>query len=140
MSDNRFKINHKEQRAVAGNWGHPSKFTKKNTNIPDPLYPERKRKPAKKYKKKIKKQYIFPYTSCPFCKAKLKELPKEDIDSSSKFTILFGRNYEKICRKCGAKKVKGCPCCHRSTWYLDEIYKHQSTWCGFIGKKIKLLK
>lgn len=137
MSDNRLKINHKEQRAVAGNWGHPSKFTKKNTKIPDPLYPERKTKPSKKYKKKIKKQYILPRSICPFCKTKLRELPKEDIDSSSKLTIFFGYYYEKICAKCGAKKVKDCPSCHETTWYLDKIYKHQYYGCGFVGERLK---
>ena len=136
MSDNRFKINHKEQRAVAGNWGKPDKTTQKNTNIPDPLYPKQKRKASKKYKKKLKKIYLSPYESCPFCKTKLRNLPKEDIDSSSKFTIFFCYRYEKICRQCGAKKVEECPSCHYPTWYLDEIYKHQYNGCGFEGKRI----
>lgn len=139
MSDNRTKINHKEQRAVAGNWGKPDKTTQKNTNIPDPLYPEQKRKSSKKYKKKIKKKYNSPWLICPFCKAELIELPKGDIDSSSKFTIFLSYRCEKICRQCGAKKVGDCPGCHRPTWYLNKIYKHQFTGfgCGFEGKKLR---
>ena len=134
MSDNRFKINHKEQRAVAGNCGKPDKTTQKNTNIPDPLYPKRKRKSSKKYKKTIRKQIMSTYTNCPFCRTELRKLPKEDIDSSDKFQIFD--KYEEKCRRCGAIKVNDCPSCHRATWYLDEIYKHQYNGCGFEGKRI----
>lgn len=135
MSDNRFKINHKEQRAVAGNWGHPRKFIKKITKIADPLYPDKPIKSSKKYKKKVKKPYIAPYKQCPFCGNELKELPKIESKGLGFYVSIFVK-YERECIKCGAKRVEDCPCCHRHTWLLNETYKHQWLGCGFEGEKL----
>ena len=58
-------INNKEKQAVAGNWGHPRKYTKRHTKIPNPLIPQRVRK-VKRKKGKVKRKYVSPYQCCPF--------------------------------------------------------------------------
>lgn len=127
MSTNRFRVNNKEKQKVGGNWGHPRPYTKKITEISEPLYPEDRHKNLKR-KKKEKKPYFSPYEVCPFCEKKLKETGKKNWG--------FLDRYEKKCRNCGAKKGKECPACKGETWYLNKVYKHQNLGCGFVGKKI----
>ena len=128
-------INNKEKKAAGGNWGKPGKFIKKHTNIPNPLVPEVTRyKPDKKYKKKEKKERVFPWAICPFCKKELK-LKK---GLSKEKSWYFGSEYRENCHECKATHGKKCPCCKRATWFLNGIYKHQFMGCGFEGKKLNL--
>lgn len=125
MSNN---INNKEKQAAGGNWGHPRKYTKRKTKIPNPLIPECSRSSRKRKKKKDKKPYIWHFEVCPFCGEERKKLNNKDS---------WFRNREDFCRKCGAKEVKGeCPACHRTAWIKNEYYKHEGFYtCGFSGKK-----
>lgn len=125
-------INNKEKQFVGGNWGHPRKFIKKHTEIPNPLIPkEPKIFSSRKYKKKHK--WIDYYKLCPFCLNELKE-----IGTFKKFNLFLSTKYADKCI-CGAKMIKnGCPCCKNDTWLKDEIYKHKKLSylnCGFIGRK-----
>ena len=141
----RGKINNKEKQFIAGNWGHPRKFLKRQTNIPEPIIPENKHK---KKKKKKKKPYISPFNSCPFCNNEL-PLDAEKINKIKLGPFLFKYQWSlprvKICPICKAYEIKEpdiCPACKRNykVWKNTEgIYKHQSIGCGFTGKKKKNL-
>ena len=131
------RINSKEQKSVAGNWGHPSKFEKKMTKIPDPFYPE-KPTPAKKKKKKNKKPYLSPWKTCPFCKSELPEKPKPKEGKTPGYRVFrWFHDVVEVCPECGAYKVEdGCPSCGRDAWRNTEgVYKHMWMGCGFSGRK-----
>jgi len=133
------KINNKEKQAVTGNWGHPDKYTKKHTKIPDPLIPEVKHK---RKKKKEKRKYISPFDRCPHCDNIL-PLDPAKIKSNNARLLFWLQPRLEICPSCGAKRVKKpdcCPACKRTdtVWKSTEnVYKHQSMsfGCGFVGKK-----
>lgn len=122
-------INNKEKQNAGGNWGHPRKFTKRHTKIPNPLVPERPRSKKKK-NKTPPTPYFSPYQHCPFCKIEL--LKKKN----SKYGLSMFRR-ENFCRKCDAKEIDdGCPACHRDIWIKGGFHKHIGFInCGFSGKK-----
>lgn len=119
------RINSKVQQFFGGNWGHPRPYIKKKTEIK----PLRTSAPKRRKKKKVKKSWFW--KACPFCGEEIKSKPGEN-----KYSI-FNKIYDKECG-CGAKEVEECPCCHRKTWFKDEIYKHEGYInCGFVGKKLR---
>lgn len=132
MEENARNINNKEKQSVGKNWGHPRKYTKKHTKIPEPLislkdinYGLRKRK------KREKKEFISKFETCPFCKELLH--PREDIPQRK--WIFSLSNLETWCRKCGASQIPECPACKRETWLSKSgIYKHPYMGCGFQGE------
>ena len=121
-------INNKEKQYKGGNWGHPRKFTKKNTKIDDPLIPAR----GKRRSKKKREKKVWTWCACPFCG---KEIPIDENYTSTKSLVIF-KPRKKEC-VCGAK-VTECPCCQRETWVKDGIHKHYNNVfnCGFTGKKL----
>lgn len=126
-------INSKEQKASAGNWGHPTKDEKKNVKYGP--YPHRPPK-VKHRSKKRKPIYRYPYSYCPFCDADLEKTGKK------KGIFIFLDEYADECKNCGAKKVdEPCPACKskRDMWKnKDGIITHMGYWhCGFKGKRIK---
>ena len=131
-------INNKEKQAVSGNWGHPSKFEKKNTKIPNPLIKEDRHK-GKKRKRKKTGPYRSPFNCCPFCDTELPFDP-EKTDKSSP-SISFFQERLGVCFMCSAKKIEApdtCPGCKSTTfgvWKKNGVYKHQYHGCGFVGKK-----
>lgn len=133
MENNR--INRKDQQSAGGNWGHPRPFTKKHTNIPDRTEEVGKRQADKKYKEKIKVNWLSKYYACPFCSV---ELP---VVCQNPHKLRWPSEIRaKKCRNCGARqRKKSCPSCKGDTFYKDEIYMHQRHGCGFIGKKKVIL-
>ncbi len=125
-------INNKIKQFFGGNWGHPGKFIKKETNVPDGFFADKPCTKAKKKKRK-KKKYIPPYSVCPFCD---EELIRLEVTGKKSWWCI--NNYETICRECGARRVNDCPACKNATWFQPEtgIYKHQWIGCGFEGKRI----
>lgn len=145
------KINSKEQKAVAGNWGKPG-CEDHNIRTSDQTKEVAKHTGSKKYKAKKERK---PWRSCPFCGEELPEVvSKEDAKVFCKVTILNGRKFysyrsgrglfggivAKKCRSCGSRTVHECPCCKHETFFNKETknYKHQSSIsaCGFNGKKL----
>ena len=120
MSD----VNNKEKQFSGKNWGHPRKYTKKHTNIANPLIPEVP-KYRKKRRKTVGQKKCLPFGACPFCEKELKQIDEE------KHWIFS--SLESFCRHCGAKEVDVCPACKRKTWIKNNLYKHQSHGCGFEG-------
>jgi hypothetical protein len=138
------RINNKEKQAVAGNWGHPGKFTKQHTKISDPLIPEKDMSGrAIKKKKKQRRVYKSPYEHCPFCETELPIDEKKLEEDRIKFGKMYYRMYipsfgyrAKECPNCKAKEVIECPACKRHTWMnLEGTYKHMGLGCGFNGKR-----
>lgn len=133
-----FMITNKVKQSSSGSWGHPTKFEKRETRIKvpedDPV------KPLHKRKRRVKKPYISPFCSCPFCQ---KELPLDQkaIDTAKKEgKIVFEWSNEwriKECPNCQAYEVVECPACGRKTWfdYNTKYYKHQWHGCGFNGQE-----
>jgi len=92
--------------------------------------PFAERQPKKK--KKAKQPFFWRGEQCPFCKGRLKEIP-----TKGKSFWVFFKKFKKECA-CGAKVVEDCPCCHKETWFKDEVYKHEKSHyfnCGFTGKR-----
>jgi len=134
MEENAQNINNKEKQSVGGNWGHPRKYIKKHTKLPDPLislgtinYGLRKRK------KREKKEFVSKFETCPFCQNKLSMT--EGTKNSNGY-LLWWVHTEKWCRKCGASQIPECPACKKPTWLnKGGLYKHPYMGCGFEGEK-----
>jgi len=131
------KITNKIKKIFGGNWGHPRKFVKRHTNIPDPLFPDPEGPVKMKSLKRKHKHEPKPYPGhcCPFCG---KELP---IDETKTQKYFFFSERVNTCPVCKAYEVPECPACKRKTWYDPEsrIFKHQGVLgCGFNGLR-KLL-
>ena len=132
-------INNKDKQGEAGNWGHPRPYVKKHTNVSD--RPEAgKHRGSAKYKKKEKKEYVYEWAMCPFCKSKLTIKEKHELDDIEwrRFHV-FSDEYEHECKECGAHVIdEPCPACKqdRDMWInKDNVLKHHMYGCGFEGKK-----
>lgn len=137
MGQGRGIINSKEKKFIGGNWGHPRKYTKRKTKIPDPLIQEDRHKGMKRKRKK-KSPYIWVGDLCPFCN---QELPVDKTVKKEDHPLMFCKDPRvKECPNCKAKAIeKGCPCCHRNTWInIDGVLSHgekRMLSCGFTGRK-----
>jgi len=120
------KITNKIKKYFSGNWGHPTRFEKIHTEIPEDFFDDAEGKWYSKKKKQSTQKHTAYWNMCPFCMNKLVELPDQ-----SHFVL---RNYAQSC-ECGAKVDADCPACHRSTWVKDKVYKHQWCGCGFVGQR-----
>ncbi len=134
-----FVITDRVKQASAGTYGHPTKFEKQHTKIKVPEDDEPV-KPLHKRKRRIKKLYISPFTSCPFCQNEL-PIDQEAIDKArkeGKLVLEWSNEWHmKECPKCQAYEVTECPACGRKTWfdYNTKFYKHQWHGCGFNGQE-----
>ena len=127
MESNSAKINNKEKQSAAHNWSS-NKFVKKHTKIAYPLIPEKPTGRGLKRRKHVKKPYISPWSTCPFCGNQLEKLDKDR-------AFVFARSATK-CTNCDAGEAPECPACKRTTWVNKEgLYKHKWASCGFSGKK-----
>lgn len=124
-----FKITNKVKKFFGGNWGKPTKFEQKHTEVPEDFFDDKEGKWYTKNKKqKPQTKKVAYWDECPFCFSKLEQLPDRD-----GHWVL--RDYLPECA-CGAIEAPDCPACHRETWMKDGIYKHQWLGCGFMGKRI----
>lgn len=130
------------QQGAVGNWGHPSKFEKQHTNVKIQTDDDLVHIPAKRKKRKVKREYIHSGFCCPFC---YNELPKDEKRIQEETERLKGTRYAVMdlfirvdtCPICDAYEVNECPACKSKTWFNPKtrIYKHKSLNCGFIGIK-----
>lgn len=85
---------------------------------------------SKRNNRKCRKNYNHSRSVCPFCEAQLQ------LQSFGRFS--FDTVYKGKCQKCGAHKIKECPCCKSETWVnKSRNCRHQNLIynnCGFIGK------
>lgn len=125
------RINNKVKQFAASNWSS-NQYVKKETRIPDPLYPEIPKYKARKKREPI--DFEVKYHSCPFCREVLPRLDSQEV-------FVWRTSRVGKCPKCGARNKSGsCPACKRDTWFKKGIYKHDrfSLNCGFVGRRLKL--
>lgn len=123
-----FQITNKIKKYFSGNWGHPTAFEKRHTEIPKDFFDDKEPKWHSVKRKQVPEKKTAYWDECPFCFTKLEKLPDRD-------GCWILHDYLPECA-CGAIEVPDCPACHRDTWFKDGVYKHKWLGCGFIGKRI----